>query len=129
MSLTDRRRKTLQRGGTFGRYLPSGHLAYVNRGTLFAVPFDLIRTLLEHEEPEVQQFGAKLLESSGALATLPVESWLKLLQTKNDEALQRICDAFSKHVSGERLNLAQDNTATIMNRAQHKARPVHEINL
>jgi hypothetical protein len=39
--LGDHRRKTLQRGGTFGRYLPSGHLIYVNRGTLFAVPFDL----------------------------------------------------------------------------------------
>jgi len=75
--------------------------------TNFAVPFDTVRALLEHEEPEVQQFGAKLLESSGALATLPVDSWLKLLQTKNDEALQRICDAFSKHVSGDRLNLAQ----------------------
>ncbi len=43
MSLTDHRRKTLQRGGTFGRYLPSGHLIYVNRDTLFAVPFDLDR--------------------------------------------------------------------------------------
>ncbi|MGD1096563.1 MAG: hypothetical protein ABSB35_31790, partial [Bryobacteraceae bacterium] len=41
VSLADHRRKTLVRGGTFGRYLPSGHLAYVNRGTLFAVPFDL----------------------------------------------------------------------------------------
>ena len=41
MSLGDHRRKTLQRGGTFGRYLPSGHLIYVNKGTLFAVPFDL----------------------------------------------------------------------------------------
>jgi len=41
MSLRDRRRKTLVRGGTFGRYLPSGHLIYVSRGTLFAVPFDL----------------------------------------------------------------------------------------
>ena len=41
MSLADHRRKTLQRGGTFGRYLPSGHLVYVSRGTLFAVPFDL----------------------------------------------------------------------------------------
>jgi serine/threonine-protein kinase len=29
------------RGGTYGRYVPSGHLLYVNRGTLFAVPFDL----------------------------------------------------------------------------------------
>ena len=41
MTLADHRRKTLQRGGTFGRYLPSGHLVYVSRGTLFAVPFDL----------------------------------------------------------------------------------------
>ena len=41
MSFKDHRRKTLQRGGTFGRYLPSGHLIYLNRGTLFAVPFDL----------------------------------------------------------------------------------------
>ena len=28
-------------GGYFGRYLPSGHLVYVHRGTLFAIPFDL----------------------------------------------------------------------------------------
>jgi serine/threonine-protein kinase len=41
MSLGDRRKKTLMRGGTYGRYVPSGHLLYVNRGTLFAVPFDL----------------------------------------------------------------------------------------
>ena len=45
MSLGDHRRKTLQRGGTFGRYLPTsngaGHLVYINYGTLFAVPFDL----------------------------------------------------------------------------------------
>ena len=46
VSLADRRRKTLQQGGTYGRYVPSsngrdGHLIYVNRGTLFAVPFDL----------------------------------------------------------------------------------------
>jgi serine/threonine-protein kinase len=41
MTLADHRRKTLVRGGTFGRYLPSGHLVYVSRGTLFAVPFDL----------------------------------------------------------------------------------------
>ena len=49
MSFKDHRRKTLQRGGTYGRYLPtsngaasrgSGHLVYINKGTLFAVPFD-----------------------------------------------------------------------------------------
>lgn len=73
----------------------------------FAVSLDTILALLEHDEADVQQFGAKLLESSSALATLPVKSWLWLLQTKNEEALQRICDAFAKHVSGDRLNLAQ----------------------
>jgi hypothetical protein len=36
-----------------------------------------------------------------------VNDWLKLLGTKNEEALQRICDAFAKHVSGDRLNLEQ----------------------
>jgi serine/threonine-protein kinase len=42
MSLGDRRiKKTLVPGGTYGRYVPSGHLLYVNRGTLSAVPFDL----------------------------------------------------------------------------------------
>jgi serine/threonine-protein kinase len=40
ISLKDHRRKTLVRGGTFGRYLPSGHLIYVNNDTLFSVPFD-----------------------------------------------------------------------------------------
>ena len=44
VTLADHRRKTLQRGGTYGRYLVApggkGYLIYVNRGTLFAVPFD-----------------------------------------------------------------------------------------
>jgi serine/threonine-protein kinase len=43
MSFADRRRKALQHGAMFGRYLPSGHLVYLSRGTLFAVPFDLDR--------------------------------------------------------------------------------------
>jgi serine/threonine-protein kinase len=36
-------RKVLRRGGSYGRYLSSGHLVYVNQATLFAVPFDLGR--------------------------------------------------------------------------------------
>jgi serine/threonine-protein kinase len=43
LSLRDGRRKTLVPVGTWGRYLPSGHLVYINKGTLFAVPFDLDR--------------------------------------------------------------------------------------
>jgi serine/threonine-protein kinase len=33
--------KIVQRGGYYGRYVPSGHLVYMRNGTLFAVPFDL----------------------------------------------------------------------------------------
>jgi serine/threonine protein kinase/Tol biopolymer transport system component len=44
VTLADQRRKTLQHGGTYGRYVPApggkGYLLYVNRATLFAVPFD-----------------------------------------------------------------------------------------
>jgi serine/threonine-protein kinase len=42
-SMASRQRKTILRGGFYARYLPSGHVAYVHEGTLFAVPFDLQR--------------------------------------------------------------------------------------
>jgi eukaryotic-like serine/threonine-protein kinase len=35
--------KTLLPNGTYARFLPSGHIVYLDRGTLFAVPFDLER--------------------------------------------------------------------------------------
>src|SRR5665213_361518 len=45
LSLLDRRRKTVARGGVSARYLDasngSGYLLYANRAALFAVPFDL----------------------------------------------------------------------------------------
>jgi Tol biopolymer transport system component len=39
-SLPDGPRKIVQRGGYHGRYLGSGHLAYMHGGTLFAASFD-----------------------------------------------------------------------------------------
>jgi serine/threonine-protein kinase len=44
-------RKIVQRGGSYARYLPSGHLVYLRGGTLFAVPFDLRQ--LEATGPQV----------------------------------------------------------------------------
>ncbi|HTS26950.1 MAG TPA: protein kinase [Bryobacteraceae bacterium] len=44
LTLADRHRKTVARGGTSARYLATsngaGHLIYTNKATLFAVPFD-----------------------------------------------------------------------------------------
>jgi Tol biopolymer transport system component len=42
-SMSSGQRKTLQRGGYYPHYLPSGYVVYVHDGTLFAVPFDLKR--------------------------------------------------------------------------------------
>jgi len=39
--LSGGQRKVMARGGTSPLYLPSGHLVYVNKNTLFAVPFDV----------------------------------------------------------------------------------------
>jgi Tol biopolymer transport system component len=41
VTLADHRRKVLVRGGTSPHYLPTGHLIYTNKSTLFGVPFDL----------------------------------------------------------------------------------------
>jgi serine/threonine protein kinase len=62
ISLPDHSRKTLVRGGMFGRYLRSGHLVYVSRGTLFAVPFDL-------ERLEVRGAPVPVLEGVGSSET------------------------------------------------------------
>jgi serine/threonine-protein kinase len=85
-------RKMLVRGGTFGRYLASGHLAYVNQGTLYALPFDLA-TLAVHGAPvpvlddvsysplfgyaqvDVSQTGT-LLFRKGAESQLSVVDWI-----------------------------------------------------
>jgi len=40
-SFADRRRKTLVRGGANPCYLPSGHLIYTKKATLFAIAFDV----------------------------------------------------------------------------------------
>jgi protein kinase-like protein/WD40 repeat protein len=68
MSLADHRRKTLVRGGTFGRYLPSGHLVYVNRGTLFAVSFDVDRLEVHGTPaPVLDQIGYTTVQGSAQL--------------------------------------------------------------
>jgi serine/threonine-protein kinase len=51
--------KMLQRGGYYGRYLPSGHLVYVHQGVLFGVGFDVGRL-------ELRGTPTRLLEDMAA---------------------------------------------------------------
>jgi Tol biopolymer transport system component len=68
MSLADHSRKTLVRGGTYGRYLPSGYLVYVNRGTLFVVPFDADRLEVHGSPaPVLDQVGYSAGQGSAQL--------------------------------------------------------------
>jgi Tol biopolymer transport system component len=41
VSLASGERKVLHRGGSYGRWVPSGHLVYVRENTLFAMPFNI----------------------------------------------------------------------------------------
>ena len=43
LSLETGERKVLHEGGYFARYLPTGHLVFMQESTLFSVPFDLER--------------------------------------------------------------------------------------
>src|SRR5262249_16993791 len=77
VSLKDHRKKTVfAHAGMYPRYLPSGHLTYVTNGSLFAVPFDLVRleargaaTLLEEVSSNTALGAAQMdVSRSGILA-------------------------------------------------------------
>ena len=50
------------------------------------IPIEDLLRLLEHADEEVQQFGARLLEESAAVAKLPVATWFKLLHAEDSGA-------------------------------------------
>jgi len=65
-SMASGQRKTVQRGGFYARYLPSGHVAYVHEGTLFAVPFDLRRLEVTGQPAPILEGVATAPGSGGA---------------------------------------------------------------
>jgi len=66
-SLKTGERKTLVDGGTDARYVPTGHIVYNVRGTLFAAPFDLAkRALIRGAVPVVEGVLRVTAATSGA---------------------------------------------------------------
>jgi len=53
LDLKTREFRVLIRGGSFGRYVPTGHIVYVRGGTLFAIPFDLEKLAVAGQEVPV----------------------------------------------------------------------------
>jgi Tol biopolymer transport system component/tRNA A-37 threonylcarbamoyl transferase component Bud32 len=131
MSLPDRRRKNLVHGGTFGRYLPvsdgKGYLTYVNRGTLFAVPFDLEKLeirgspvpVLQHVSYSVMFGSAKISFShNGTLVyrSREIDASRVAIQWLNEDGkMQPLLDKaglfVNPHISpdGQRLAVANDD--------------------
>ena len=67
------KRKTLIEGGSYARYVPTGHIVYVRKGSIFAVPFDA--TSLELTGPSRELFsGGMLMQESGAASIAFSES-------------------------------------------------------
>ena len=59
------KRKTLIEGGSYGLYVPTGHIVYVRNGSIFGVPFD--PGSLELTGPTRELFsGGMLMQESGA---------------------------------------------------------------
>jgi serine/threonine-protein kinase len=66
LSLRTGKVKVVQRGGYYGRYLPSGHLVYVHQGVLFGVPFDIARLEVRGPPtPLLQDVAANSVNGAG----------------------------------------------------------------
>lgn len=65
-SLKSRRRTVVWQGGTFGRYVPSGHLLFVHNGTLFAARMDPDRLRLTSQPAPVLEGIASNSVTGGA---------------------------------------------------------------
>jgi serine/threonine-protein kinase len=80
-SLDNPEHHVLVRGGTYARYVPTGHLVYYRAGTVMAVPFDLARLevtgtaapVLEGVMSSTSGFGAGqfTFSNNGSLAYVP----------------------------------------------------------
>lgn len=63
--------------------------------------------LLEHDDAEVQQFAASLLERLAGIDAWPLENWLRLLEVREPATLAIVCEQFQRRVTPERIDLNQ----------------------
>jgi serine/threonine-protein kinase len=82
-NLQTHERKILVRGGTYGRYIPTGHILYARGSSVFAVPFDPVKVevsgtpqlVIEGGMPSPQSGDANFtVSSSGTLVYVPFGS-------------------------------------------------------
>lgn len=78
-----------------------------HKDALANAPIQNVIRLLDHDDPEIQQLAAELLQNTRGLERLDVATWLTVLGTKNLTALALLTDLFRKHVRPDRLSIDQ----------------------
>jgi serine/threonine-protein kinase len=105
-------RRQLVQGGTFPQYAPAGYLAYVHRGKLLAVPFD-VKALQVRGQPvpvseDVQEsgFGASQfgLSSQGSLVYVPPNRAQRKLLWVSRNGTEQLLAARAQNYGGFRLS-------------------------
>ncbi|HUY90016.1 MAG TPA: hypothetical protein VMV10_14870 [Pirellulales bacterium] len=74
---------------------------------LSSLSVETLFELLEHDNAEVAQFGASLLERLAGIDEWPIANWLRLLEVHDPAALATVCAQFQRRVAPERLDLEQ----------------------
>lgn len=78
-----------------------------HQDAISSIEIQTLLRLLSHIDPRVQAWAVDLFQEHPSLGTLPIDTWLELLDRSSLSVLPLICDAMQKHVSAERLDNEQ----------------------
>jgi hypothetical protein len=76
-------------------------------GVLANLPLDLLLRWLGHESPELVMLAAELLRGGTALANVPLERWLAMLETPDATILELLTELMAGHFPPEKVSLLQ----------------------
>jgi hypothetical protein len=71
-----------------------------------AFPLEQVLSLLEDPDTAVQQFACECLKLSGSLSSLPLQTWLELINIDQPELQAQLTEIFREQVPVEQLALA-----------------------
>lgn len=78
-----------------------------HKAALDALPLETLLQLLESEDDAVAGLAAASLQARPGLENLPLETWLRMLGTRNLDVLPALCALVEKHVQPARLTVEQ----------------------
>jgi hypothetical protein len=74
---------------------------------LAGLPLEELLALLGHEDADVVALAAESLRGVRGLDTLGLDTWLRLLETPNPDALEILCELMTTHLRPDKVTLEQ----------------------